>query len=142
MKGRPSPAFKLGQVWGMLTEAPAAAGRSILGSPCTLPHVPTFGALIDDVIRDIGAGASQNRQHANSGMVIEHELAVLLAVRYLGTPVALPISEYAKELARRHAVMLSIDPHPDEFLKVHRARRFGVLAQPAATAVPFSHIER
>jgi len=39
--------------------------------------------------------------------------------------------------------MLSIDPHPDEFLKVHRARRFGVLApsQPAAAALPFSHLE-
>ena len=77
-------------------------------------------------------------------MVIEHKNVVLLTVRDLGTPVALRISEYAKELARRHAVMLSIDPHPDEFFKVHRARRFGVLApsQPAATAVPFSHIER
>ncbi len=77
-------------------------------------------------------------------MMIEHENAVLFAVRYFGTPVALSISEDAKELACRHAVMLSIDPHPDEFFKVHRARRFGVLApsQPAATAVPFSHIER
>ena len=49
-------------------------------------------------------------------MVIENEDVVLFAVRYLGTPVALAISEYATELARRHVVMLSIDPHPDEFL--------------------------
>ena len=71
-------------------------------------------------------------------MVIEHQNLVLFAVCYLGTPVALTISEYAKELARRHAVMLSIDPHPDKFLKVHRCTS----SQPAATAVPFSHIER
>jgi hypothetical protein len=30
----------------------------ILGSPRALAHVQTFGALVDDVIRDIGAGAS------------------------------------------------------------------------------------
>jgi hypothetical protein len=53
-------------------------------------------------------------------MVIEHENAVLCAARYLGTPIALPISEYAKELARRHWIMLSINPHPNEFLKVQR----------------------
>jgi hypothetical protein len=72
--------------------------------------------LVDDFIRDIGVGASKNAKHANSGMVIENEDVVLFAVRYLGTPVALAISEYATELARRHVVMLSIDPHPDEFL--------------------------
>ena len=71
-------------------------------------------------------------------MMIEHESVVLFAARYLGTPVALPISEYAKELARRHAVMFTIDPHPDKFLKVHRLAS----SQPAATAVSFSHIER
>ena len=71
-------------------------------------------------------------------MVIEHENLVLLAVRYLSAPVALPISEYPKEQARRHAVMLWIDPHPDEFLKVHRL----ALSQPAATDATFGHAER
>jgi hypothetical protein len=70
-------------------------------------------------------------------MVIEHECLVLSGVRYLGTPVTLPISEYAKELACRDVVMFTIDPHPDEFLKVHRS----ALSQSSATAVSFSHIE-
>ncbi len=71
-------------------------------------------------------------------MVIENENAVLLAVRYLGRPVALPIPKDAEELARRHAVMFTIDPYPDEFLKMHRTWRFGVLLtpQPAATGSP------
>jgi hypothetical protein len=43
-------------------------------------------------------------------MVIKHENVVLFAARYLGAPVASPISEYAKEMTRRHAVILSIDP--------------------------------
>ena len=60
----------------------------------------------------------------------------MFAARDLGTPIALPISEYATELARRHAVMSPIDPHPDEFLKVHRLAS----SQPV-TSVPFSHIE-
>jgi hypothetical protein len=110
----------------------------LVGSPCALAHVPTFGALVNDFIRDIGASASQNGEHANSRMVIKDENLVWLAVRDLGTPVALPISEYAKELARRHAVMFTIDPHPDKFLKVHRLAS----SQPAATAVFFGHIER
>jgi len=71
-------------------------------------------------------------------MVIEHENLVLLAVRYFGAPVALLISEYATELARRDVVMLSIDPHSDEFLKVHRLAS----SQPAATGATFSHAER
>jgi hypothetical protein len=45
-------------------------------------------------------------------MVIENENAVLLAVRYLGRPVTLPIPKDAEELARRHAVMFTIDPYP------------------------------
>ena len=36
----------------------ASAVLLIVGSPCTLAHVQTFGALVDDLIRDIGAGAS------------------------------------------------------------------------------------
>ena len=83
-------------------------GGLILGAPYALAHVQTFGDLVDIVIRDIGAG------------VIEHENVVLFAVRYLGTPVALRISEDAKELAGRHVLMLPINPHPDEFLKVYR----------------------
>jgi hypothetical protein len=109
----------------------------IVGSPWALAHVPTFGALADDFIRDIGAGAFKNGENANGRMVIEHENTVLFAARYLGTPVALLVSEYAKELARRHMVVFAIDPHPDEFLKVHR-----LPSQPAATAVPFGHAER
>ena len=70
-------------------------------------------------------------------MVIEHENLVLLAVRYFGAPVALLISEYATELARRHAVMFAIDPHPDELLKVHR-----LPSQPAVTTATFGHAER
>jgi len=69
-------------------------------------------------------------------MVIEHENAVLFAVRDLGAPVALLISEDAKELTRRHVVMLLVDPHPDEFLKMHSLAS----SPPAATALPFSHI--
>jgi hypothetical protein len=30
----------------------------IVGSPCMLAHVQAFGALVDDFIRDINAGAS------------------------------------------------------------------------------------
>jgi len=71
-------------------------------------------------------------------MVIEHQNVVLFAVRYLGTPVVLSTSEYTKELARRHAVMLSIDPHPDEFLKVCR----WALSQPASTVTTAGHAER
>ena len=120
-----------------LQREPSSEGSLIVGRPRVLAHVQTFGALVDNFICDIGA-ASENAEHANSRMVIEHENVVLLVDRYLGTPVALSASEYAKELASRHAVMLSIDPHPDEFLKVHRL----VPSYPAATAATVCHAER
>ena len=34
-----------------------ATDKSIFGAANALAHVPTFGALVEDVIRDIGAGA-------------------------------------------------------------------------------------
>ena len=100
-----------------------AMSSLIVGSAGALAHVQTFCALVDDFICDIGAGAFENVEYADSRMVIEHQNVVLLAVRYLGTPVALLISEYATELARRHAVMFATDPHADEFLKVYRLAR-------------------
>jgi hypothetical protein len=56
-------------------------------------------------------------------MVIEYEDGALLVARYLGTPVAVMIPEYAANLTRHHAVMFTIDAHPYELSKVHGVRR-------------------
>jgi hypothetical protein len=74
-----------------------ASCSSVVGSPCELAHVQAFSALADYVIRDIGANAFQDVEHADCRMVIEYKDGALFVARYLGTPVALIIPEYAAD---------------------------------------------
>lgn len=54
--------------------------------------------------------------------MIKHEGMLLFVYDNFGTPVALLIAKHLQKLVSAHAVIFAIDPHPDEFLEVHRAR--------------------